>query len=134
TTPGTSDVLEYCAFEPQQRFLAVEAAAVADELPVRADHAVAWEDDRKRVAVHHRADGARRPRPRRAGRELAVRHDFAVRHTRELTQDAPIEIRGQRQVDVKVESLAPAFEVFVQLAARGVDRSRGPQDAHAEDA
>src|SRR6266702_1386351 len=42
---------EQRALEPEQRLLAVQAAAVADELAVRADHPVAREHDRQRVSV-----------------------------------------------------------------------------------
>ena len=43
-------------------FSFVEPAGVAGQRPVRAEHPVARQHDRDRVAVHHRAHGARRPR------------------------------------------------------------------------
>src|SRR5436309_1773960 len=86
------------ALEPQERLLAVEAAGVADELPVRAHDAVAREDDRQRVAVHHHSDRTRGARTGSPCGELAVRDDLAVGNARELTQDAAVEIAEQANV------------------------------------
>src|SRR3954452_15917915 len=49
------------ALEPEEELLALEAAGVADELPVGTDHPVAGEDDRDRVLVHRAADRAGGP-------------------------------------------------------------------------
>src|SRR5580765_2119580 len=120
------------ALEPEQLFLAVETAGVADELAVRADHAVARKDDRQWVSVHHRADGARRARPRRACGQLAVRDDLPVRDARELPEHAAVEVREPGDVDREVEAVPLAFEVLVELAPRGIDRLRRAQHADAE--
>src|SRR4029077_5887480 len=120
------------ALEPEQLFLAVEPAGVADELAVRADHAMARQYDRQWVSVHHRADGARRARPRRACGQLAVRDDLSVRDARKLPKHAAIEVREAGDVDRKVEGVPLAFEVLVELTPRGIDRFRRAQHAHAE--
>src|SRR5580765_1550562 len=120
------------ALEPEQLFLAVETAGVADELAVRADHAVARKDDRQWVSVHHRADRARRARPRRACGQLAVRDDLSVRDARKLPKHAAVEVREAGDVDRKVEGVPLALEVLVELAPRGIDRLRRAQHAHAE--
>src|SRR3954470_14427223 len=122
------------ALEPEQFFLAIEPAGVADELAVRADHAVARQDDRQWVSVHHRADGARRPRTRRACGQLTVRDDFPVRDARKLPKHAAVEVREPCDVDGKVEGVSLALEILVELTPRGIDRLRRAQHAHAKGA
>src|ERR671922_1392635 len=76
--PATRRALEDRSLEAKQRFLALQAARVSDQLPVCTDHAVAWQHDRKRIAIH---DGADSPSGTRAGgarRQLTVRDNLAV--------------------------------------------------------
>src|SRR5439155_15546631 len=124
--------LENRAFQPQEHLLAIEAAPVAGEAPVRADHAVARQDDRERIAVHDRAHRTSCARPLSASCQLAVRHDFAVRDARELSEYAAVELRQESNIDWKVERPSPPVEVLVQLATRRVDRLRRAQDADTE--
>ena len=91
---------------------------------------MAGEHDRKRVPVHHRADGARRARPLGLCREPPVRGDLSVGHVRELVEHSTVERRDPLEVELEVECLPPALEVLVELAARVVERRT--QDADAE--
>src|SRR6478735_8693172 len=81
------------AFQSQQGFLLVQAPRIAGEAAVRADHAVAWEHDRDRIAVHRAADRARGVRPADPGGEGAVGRHLAERDTRELVQHLLVERR-----------------------------------------
>ena len=85
----------------EQRALGVEAAGVARERAVGADHAVAGDDDRDLVAAVGAAD--------RAGdaadlaRELAVGARLAVRDLAQLGPDVELERRavlGEREVEL----------------------------------
>src|SRR2546426_12513854 len=109
------------ALQLEQLLLAVEAAAIADELPVGTDHAVAWQDDRQRVPVHDRSDRTCGSRPCCTRREFAVGDDLAVRDARKLSQDAAVEVGEQCDVDRQVELLPLALEVLVELAPSRVD-------------
>src|SRR5947207_5447604 len=84
--------LQQRALEPKQPFLALEPAAVAGEAPACADDAVAREDDRDRVPVHHGADGPRRLRRADLCRESAVRRRVAVLDPREFREHALVEL------------------------------------------
>src|SRR6266576_7309226 len=103
------------AFEPEQRFLALEPTAVARELPVRADHTVARQDDRQRVAVHHHPDGASGTGPRGACCELAIGDDLSVGDAGELAQDAAVEVGEQRDIERQVELSPRSLEILVEL-------------------
>src|SRR2546423_6701304 len=72
--------------EVQQRALAVEAAAEARERAVGADHAVARDDHRDRVAAVGEADGADGPGVAEAAGERAVGGRLAGR---DLAQHRP---------------------------------------------
>ena len=117
------------ALEAEQALLALEAAAVPDQLAGRADDAMAGEHDRDAVPVHHRADGARGARIAGPLGELAVRRGLAVRHLRELGEDAQRELGQTAHVEREVERGAAAGEVVVELAAGLVERAGGTQDA-----
>src|SRR4051812_24965621 len=99
-------VVEQCA-------LGRQAAGVARQRPVGADHAMAGRDDRDRVAAIGAAD-----RPRDAAqhaRELAVRDRLALRDLAQPRPDGALEggaALGQREVEAR----ALAGEVFVELA------------------
>jgi hypothetical protein len=116
----------------QEPFLPFEAAAVADERPVRADDAMAGEDDRDRVPVHERPYRARRAGVPRFRRKRAVRRDLSVRHSPELVHHAEAERRGEADVDRELERSAPSVEVLVELALRLVERLRDAEEPGAE--
>src|SRR5947208_7776459 len=63
---GDAPALQERPFQAQKRLFAVQAAAVADELPVGTYHPVAREHDRQRIPVHHGADGPGGARTRSA--------------------------------------------------------------------
>ena len=70
----------------EERDLPVEPTGVADEVAARAHDAVARENDRDPVPVHHRAHGSCCSGAADARGELAVRRRLAVRHTSELLE------------------------------------------------
>src|SRR5690349_23288606 len=129
--PGGSG--QKSALELEQRALALEPAGIADKRAGRADHPVARQDDRHRVAVHDRADGAGRPRPAGALGERAVGRHLAVRDARELPEHGAPELARGAEIDLELELLARAGEVLVELATDLVGRPRRAQDARAED-
>ena len=127
------ELLEQRALELEQRSLASQPAAVAGELAVRADDAVAREHDRDRVAVHHRADRAGGPRPADLRGERAVRRrPGRTERVRARRSTLPVERRRAAQVERRARTRAPALEVLVELAPHGVERPRRAQHAHAE--
>ena len=107
----------------------MQPSAVPGQAAVRADDPVARQHDRHRVAVHHRPDRPCCARVARTGGELAVRRRLAVADARELGQDAEIEVRLRAQVELDVEAAPAAVEIFLQLAADTVDRTRRAEDA-----
>src|SRR3954447_1148457 len=99
-------VVEQCA-------LGRQAAGVARQRPVGADHAMARRDDRDRVAAVGAADRSRHAA--QLPRELAVGDRLAVRDLAQPRPDGALEggaVVGQREV----ESGALAGEVLVELA------------------
>ena len=73
---------EHRAFEREQEPLVVDAAAVAGEAVVAADHTVTRHDDRDRVAAVRLTDGAHRVRSADRARDLAVARRLAVGNRR----------------------------------------------------
>src|SRR5690242_16063428 len=130
--PGGS--VQQGALELEQRALALEPAGVTDQRAGRADHSVAREDDRHRVAVHDRADGAGGAGPARTLGERPVGRELAVRHPPELLEYGAAELARGTEVDVEVELPARAGEVLVELATDLVGRVRRAQHTRAEDA
>src|SRR5690348_1951305 len=112
--------LERHALQSQQCFLTVEAAGVADEPAVRADHAVTGEDDRDRVAVHRPADRSGGVRLADLRRERAVGRHVPEGDTCELAEHLALELRQGGEVGLEVEVTPVAGEVLVQLAADAV--------------
>ena len=103
-------LLQQRAFEAEQLLLALEPAAVADEAARRADDAVAGKDDRHRVAVHHRADGAGRPRVTRPARR-ARRRSRSDRRGRGRAASSTSAVNGaapRRSIDRSNERRRPA--------------------------
>src|SRR4029079_8431781 len=125
---------QHCALEPQQLLLPLEPAAVADEAARGADDAMAREDDRERIAVHHHADGARGLRAPGPCRQLAVRLRVPVGDLRELGEDGHCEARLPTEVDGQVDRAPTAGEVLLELGPGVVDRARSAEDARAGDA
>src|SRR4051794_38301764 len=104
----------------QQRALGVQAAGVAGERAVRADHAVAGVDDRDRVAAVGAADRARDAA--QLARELAVGGGLAMRDLAQPRPDGALElgaVLGQREV----ERGALAGEVLIELALHFGERA-----------
>ena len=109
------------ALEVEQEALRSKTAAVAGERAVRADHAVARDQDRDGVCAVRRAGGADRRRAPDAPGELRVRDRLAVADALQLVPDALLERRAARR-DRQVERPAPAGEVLGELHARGAER------------
>ena len=122
--PGSEQrLLAGARLELEQRALRREAAGVAGQRAVGADHPVAGDDDRQRVAAGRGADGAGPVgAPQRPGdRPVALR--LAVGDRGDLLPDRPLEAaaaaRRQRQLE-----LAPlAGEVLLELG-RGLGEGR----------
>ena len=123
---------EQDALEREQRHLALESAAVADEAAVRADDAVAGEHDRDRVAVHRSCP----PRGRPSGCPPAPRARSTSPSGRTgcgRARRARARVNGvtSAQVDREVEAVAASLEVLVELAPHRVDLPRRAEDAAA---
>src|SRR5690242_19875320 len=82
----TGRVIRDCAFMRQEPTLAFDAAAIAGERAVGADHAMAGHDDADGVGAVGKADGPDRLGPADAPRQLAVGERAAAR---DLAQRAP---------------------------------------------
>src|SRR3954464_5642465 len=100
----------------EEGLLALDAAGVAGEGAVGADHPVAGDDDRDGVAAVGQAD--------RAGggvglaeplRDRAVRRGVAVADLEQLSPDGLLEV-APRRVEGEVELLEVALEVRRELA------------------
>src|SRR3954451_17644979 len=106
-------VVEQCA-------LGRQAAGVARQRPVGADHAMARRDDRDRVAAVGAADRSRHAA--QLARELAVGDRLALRDLAQPRPDGALElgaVLGQREV----ERGAFAGEVLVELALHFGERA-----------
>src|SRR6185436_11130122 len=112
------------ALEVEQRLLALQAAAVAGERPVRPDHAVAGHDDGQGVAADRRRDAADDVGPPDGARDLAVRGGLAVRDVEQGAPDGEVEgARAQVEGEV-LERAALAGEVRVDRGRGRVERDR----------
>ena len=120
------------ALELEQLLLAIEPAGVADQRPVRADHAVAREHDRDRVAVHDDPNGAGGLRAMGLGGEGSIGRELAVGNLGEKLQHLAVELARHSQIERELELRARALEVLAQLAARRIDRLCCAEDAKAE--
>jgi protease PrsW len=120
---GASADAERCPLESQQPLLAIEAAAVAGQRPVGADHAVTGHDDRDRIAAvgeTHGARGERRLAER--GGHLAVAGRHAVGDLGELRPDGELE-RGTAGRQRQVKHGPRAREILRELVRRGPERT-----------
>src|SRR3984957_11949606 len=102
------------ALEAEQRFLAFQAAAVAGEAAVAADHPVARHDDRDRVGAVSQAYRARRDEPlaQRPG-DVAVADRASVRDLGQLGPDGELE-RGPARRQRHGELLEVAGKVGLE--------------------
>src|SRR5207244_1712978 len=98
----------------EQPTLAVEAAAVARQLPARSHHTVAGDDYRDRVLAVGRPNGARGAHIAQAASQVAVAHGRAVGDGAEGVPHAPLERRA-RGVEWQIEGRSSPGEVLVQL-------------------
>jgi hypothetical protein len=101
----------------EQPRLAVEATAVAGQRAVRADDAVAWDDDGYRVAVVRPTDGARGSGLPDRMRDVAVAGRHPGWNVAQRPPDLELKwgaVRRQRQVEVD----AGSGEVLTELADR----------------
>src|SRR6185295_6962681 len=120
------------AFELEQAALHLEAARVAGERAVRADHPMAGDDDADRVVVIGEADRARGRGARQAARDLAVGAGGAERDPQELAPDGTLELRALR-LERQLEIATGTAQVFGQLPAHlgqgldgGIEEGLGP--------
>src|SRR5690349_10651810 len=101
-------------FEIEERALAPQSPAVADELAVRPDDAMAWDDDDDRIRAVRGSDGASGGRITDASRELAVRDRLSVGDVQQRVPDAHVERRPLRPKG-DLERLALSVEVLAEL-------------------
>src|SRR6186997_2770340 len=132
SNPAVNSALdEGPSLEAEQKLLALEAARVPNEASARADDPVARHDDRHGVPVERAADGTGRLRLPDARGEAAVGVDLAVRDPLQLGEDALLEGGEHGQIDREVEVVAPALEVFVELATGFLHGPWRAKHAHA---
>ena len=112
------------ALDLEQPRLALDAARVAGEAAVAADHAVARHDDRERIAAGRGARGARGSGRAGARGELGVGDRLAVRDARDLDPHAPLEVRALGR-ERQLEASPLAFEILLDLAFAFGERCRG---------
>src|SRR5262249_7039826 len=110
------------ALESEQEALALEPARVAPQPSVLADHAVARDDDRERVATHRLADATGHPAAAQTGRQLAVRHGLAERNGPEQRPHPLVEGVAARRRP-QLEARAIAREIVAELV-RGLGEDR----------
>src|SRR5579862_6873730 len=108
------------AFEAEEKSLRVEAAAKSHERPVAADHAMARNDDRKRIPAVRRADRANRVGLADRARQLSVTDRPAVRNLRQLAPHRLLERRARRR-ERQIEGSAFRREILFELTRRDPD-------------
>src|SRR5262245_47734453 len=101
--------------EIEEPLLAPQAAAVADEGAVLADHPMARDDDGDPVHAVRAPDRAHRLRRSDAARDRVVGAHLAVRDLQQLLPDALLE-RRPGGVQRRLEDAALAAEVLPQLS------------------
>lgn len=90
--------LPFDAFQSQQASLVREAAGKASQRAVGRNHAMAWHDERHRIAAHRQPDRARIPPPAHAPRDPSVGSDPSVGDPEACSPDPPLERRGEGQI------------------------------------
>src|SRR5688572_18152374 len=98
----------------EQPLLALDAAAVSGQRPVRSDHAMTRDDHRNRIRAVGRTDRTNRGRLADATRELAVRDRVAVRKLEQRVPDRQLKWCSARR-ELEIERLALARKIFVDL-------------------
>src|SRR4051794_10780632 len=100
--------------EVEKDALAADLAAVAGHRPIGADHAMAGDHDRQRVAAVGGADGAAGGGPADRAGELAVARRLAVRDREQSRPHGALERRPARR-ERQVEARPLPGEVFGEL-------------------
>jgi hypothetical protein len=109
----------------EQEALDVEAAGVAGQPPVGADHAVARHDHRDRVRAERTARRPHRLDVAGGHRDLAVGLQPAVRDAGRMLQHLAAERASHhRPVQRQIEVLAPALEVLLELPPHQIQPRR----------
>src|SRR5438309_3563989 len=108
-------------FKPEQRALPVEPARITCKAAFRTDDTVAGHDDADRIAPGRGARGARAAREPGVERELAVRNGLAEADRGDRLPHGLLKRRAFGR-ERGFEALAPAAEVFGQLALRLTQR------------
>src|ERR1700674_4923890 len=109
------------SLQRQQCLLVTQAAAVAGELAVAADHAMTRDDDCDWVRAVGQPDRARRFRIPNAAGELAIGDRLAVRDTLQSPPDRELE-RCAPHLQGQVEAPPIASKVVRELAHRAAER------------
>jgi hypothetical protein len=105
-------------FVRQQPALDRQSAAVTHQVAVAANHAVAGQDDRKRIGAVGSADRAHRAWAADPLGDVFVAYGFAVGNHQQRAPDFKLK-RGARRVQRQIKLRARAGEIFVQLVRRG---------------
>src|SRR5262249_4035151 len=91
-------------------------ARVADEVARAADHSMARNDDRERVASERLGDGTGRRRRADLTGDVPVGGDGAIRQLRRHLKHSPLEVtRRQTTIGGPTELVATPFEVFEKI-------------------
>src|ERR1700727_2430093 len=118
-------------FVVEQEALTLEASGVTGQVATRADHAMARDDDRDRIASVGQADCPRGRRPLELARELSVRGGGAVGDLEQAPPDALEEGTPAAHLQRDVELEALAGEVLLELVAHPREwLLRPPRVAH----
>src|SRR5204863_1083216 len=119
--------------ELEEEALHLRAATVVADLATRADHAVAWDDDRDRVQPQGAARGPVGARVPGALGGVAIGDHLAERHPRGLAEHPAVEARmDQLPIERHLEALPLAIEVLVELAAGVVEAGGVLEDSRRE--
>jgi nitroimidazol reductase NimA-like FMN-containing flavoprotein (pyridoxamine 5'-phosphate oxidase superfamily) len=107
--------------KPQQRFLGIQPTTKPCQIAAAADDAMAWDDNRDRVATVRRADRAHGPGPADAFCDITIGRRLTVRNLLQRFQYQQLEFSA-RQVQGQIEFLARSCEVLFELPARFDER------------
>src|ERR1051325_3793477 len=123
----SSELAEFRALPLEQGLLAVGSPAIAPEVAVRADDAVAGNHERRRVRRAGARDRPGRGRHADASRDVRVGPRLPERNLPELLPHTPLE-RGRADVERQIEIRSRAVEIgedarhpAMELAAAIVD-------------
>src|SRR5687767_6891973 len=101
----------------EEPLFAPAPAAVPAQRSIRANHPVAWHDDRDRVLTVDHADRAHRRWRSDLTRHVGVRTRGAVGDVAERPPRAPLEVRATL-FERNLEPAARSVEIFAQLRPR----------------